>query len=402
VSRSRLSGALAALALTALPCTACEPFTGGGIYAPCDDGSAPRRYYADADADGFGDASDGGTLACLVPAGRVRLGGDCDDADPTRHPTAPEICNDVDDDCFPDNDVILGDLTINGTVPADVRASLRNAEGVVQVGLCGGSHTFDLELSARATAIHIRGVHPSRPSLADGRVAQDGATRPWRLPPGVDLTVQDVHLDEVQLQAGPHGGALLLDRVALTSKISRLDWSTDRTVQARQVTGVGGAQLHLDGVLDLEQVSVAQVSLAGSGSVRGLTVQGSASVPVHVPAEQSLALRDLELVSSGPLDLTGSGELLVDGGRIEGSAGVLRAHAPAQVLLSGTELVDNGLLDTDGPDSAVLLAVEGARLELEQVRVSGEHPAPLLRVGEAVWDGAGVVDVVCVDGACAP
>ena len=60
-------------------------------------------FYADVDADGFGDA---GTpvLACEVPEGAVEDDEDCDDTNPDVNPSADEVCNGLDDDCDGDID----------------------------------------------------------------------------------------------------------------------------------------------------------------------------------------------------------------------------------------------------------------------------------------------------------
>ena len=55
-------------------------------------------WYADADGDGYGDATTY-TLACDPPTGYVETDDDCDDADATVNPGATETCNNVDDDC---------------------------------------------------------------------------------------------------------------------------------------------------------------------------------------------------------------------------------------------------------------------------------------------------------------
>ncbi|MES2642400.1 MAG: MopE-related protein [Myxococcota bacterium] len=64
-------------------------------------------WYPDFDGDGFGNTS-AAARSCTAPVGAVRSGGDCDDADPTIHPDATEVCNAADDDCdtLPDNDAI--------------------------------------------------------------------------------------------------------------------------------------------------------------------------------------------------------------------------------------------------------------------------------------------------------
>ncbi|MFM9056211.1 MAG: MopE-related protein, partial [Bacteroidota bacterium] len=55
-------------------------------------------WYADADADGYGDNSLS-SVSCAQPSGYVSTGGDCDDADAAVNPGATEVCNDKDDDC---------------------------------------------------------------------------------------------------------------------------------------------------------------------------------------------------------------------------------------------------------------------------------------------------------------
>ncbi len=57
-----------------------------------------NTYYADDDADGFGDDYDTITGCAPLP-GYVGQPGDCDDADFNVKPTGEEICNSIDDDC---------------------------------------------------------------------------------------------------------------------------------------------------------------------------------------------------------------------------------------------------------------------------------------------------------------
>jgi hypothetical protein len=63
-----------------------------------DEDVIDRFIYPDDDGDGFGDAS-GAVLACVVTVGTVIDNTDCDDAESTINPAAPELCNGVDDDC---------------------------------------------------------------------------------------------------------------------------------------------------------------------------------------------------------------------------------------------------------------------------------------------------------------
>ena len=62
------------------------------------DASDATTWYADADGDGFGEASSA-TVACYAPTGHVATSSDCDDADATISPAASELCDGVDNDC---------------------------------------------------------------------------------------------------------------------------------------------------------------------------------------------------------------------------------------------------------------------------------------------------------------
>jgi len=75
----------------------------------CDDDdptiALPSLFYADSDADTFGDAASS-VEQCFAPSGHVADATDCDDADPAIHPAAQEVCDgaDIDEDCDGDAD----------------------------------------------------------------------------------------------------------------------------------------------------------------------------------------------------------------------------------------------------------------------------------------------------------
>ncbi len=72
-----------------------------GLDNDCDgsiDEDVQSTWFADADADGFGDAASP-LDDCDPPDGYAATDDDCDDADPAVNPSADEVCNDVDDDC---------------------------------------------------------------------------------------------------------------------------------------------------------------------------------------------------------------------------------------------------------------------------------------------------------------
>jgi Putative metal-binding motif len=67
----------------------------GSIDDAARDGSS---WYADVDADGFGDPSTA-TVACTAPQGFVADATDCDDLDPATSPDGSERCDGLDNDC---------------------------------------------------------------------------------------------------------------------------------------------------------------------------------------------------------------------------------------------------------------------------------------------------------------
>ena len=68
--------------------------------AAIDEGELPdgTTWFADRDADGWGDAADH-LQRCDAPDGFVSEAGDCDDNANLIHPEAPEVCDGVDNDC---------------------------------------------------------------------------------------------------------------------------------------------------------------------------------------------------------------------------------------------------------------------------------------------------------------
>jgi hypothetical protein len=78
-----------------------------------DSAADAATWYADMDADGYGDAASS-SVACSAPSGHVADGSDCDDGDAAIHPGATEACNGYDDDC--DGLVDDDDRPVTGTV----------------------------------------------------------------------------------------------------------------------------------------------------------------------------------------------------------------------------------------------------------------------------------------------
>lgn len=103
------------------------------------DPSTTSTWYEDADADGY--AGPKTTLACDAPdAGWLSEASDCDDRDPTVHPGADELCDDIDNNC---------DLVVDEECPVmiedleDAVAVLAGSGGGFGYKVAGGDLTGD-------------------------------------------------------------------------------------------------------------------------------------------------------------------------------------------------------------------------------------------------------------------
>jgi hypothetical protein len=72
-----------------------------------DDATDMSEWYPDLDGDGFGDQDAEPVEACDAPSDHVADLSDCNDAEPTVHPDATEICDQLDNDCDGDVDYEL-------------------------------------------------------------------------------------------------------------------------------------------------------------------------------------------------------------------------------------------------------------------------------------------------------
>ena len=130
-----------------------------GVDNDCDgtvdeaDATDASDWYADTDADGYGDASSS-SRGCSAPSGTVADDTDCDDADATVHPSATELCDGQDNDC-------------DGALPASEQDS--DGDGYVTCAVDAGGWDGSTSLVGDDCDDTDATVHPSATELCDGQ-----------------------------------------------------------------------------------------------------------------------------------------------------------------------------------------------------------------------------------------
>jgi hypothetical protein len=140
-----------------------------------DDESFGSDWYEDQDLDGYGNDT---TLvrACDLPSLEIEwtsIAGDCDDASPSVHPDAEEVCDGIDNDCDGEEPDGLAtwfdaagettDLTdaMNGYVQIEESGTLRLCKGTYQteVEISGADVTIEGMYGAEETVLTKGGMH---------------------------------------------------------------------------------------------------------------------------------------------------------------------------------------------------------------------------------------------------
>ena len=127
-----------------------------GLDNDCDtriDEGVMRRFWPDVDGDGFGDDTAEPVENCMPPDDYVENGTDCDDNEARRNPSAPDVCDAVDDnDCNPE------------THPFD-----SDGDGVDDEE-CGGTDCDDDDVT----------IYPGAVELCDGIDSDCSEPNPWQ------------------------------------------------------------------------------------------------------------------------------------------------------------------------------------------------------------------------------
>ncbi|MEC7947629.1 MAG: MopE-related protein, partial [Myxococcota bacterium] len=190
--------------------------------------STGALWYPDADADGYGDADDSGTLYCDDPSTSTETwladNTDCDDGTDRVSPGAAEVCDGVDNDCDPatpeDGMAALDDGSGGWT---DVTTSLAGSMSSPAAGplsstgtlyVCDGTWYWNMDL--RSPDLTVIGVNGSGSTVLDGSAADTVLT----VRPGAGVRLRGVTVKN-GASAGDgggvrvEGGTLIADDVVL-------------------------------------------------------------------------------------------------------------------------------------------------------------------------------------------
>ena len=110
-------------------------------------------WYLDADSDGYG-IDTTSMLACSQPTGYAALSGDCDDANPTTHPGAVDVCYDgIDNDCngVIDNVGMPGGCEMPTVISAECGSTITNLYTTIHVTWFSNAQEYRFKVTNMTT-----------------------------------------------------------------------------------------------------------------------------------------------------------------------------------------------------------------------------------------------------------
>ncbi|MBK7965345.1 MAG: putative metal-binding motif-containing protein [Bacteroidetes bacterium] len=249
-------------------------------------------FYADADGDGFGDASSS-IQACSAPVGYVFDNNDCNDGDATIHPGATELCNLIDDDCdgIVDNNIVITLGTITGQSQACIPIingsavyTAPNTPGVTNyfwtvpngMTITSGQGTTTLAVSWTAQAVH---------SGINGQISLTASTTCGTVVPSI--LIIDFNYAAPVTPASISGpakicpGDVAIYSIANVARASSYNWTTPAGVNIISGQGTNVLTVSINNAFAGGSIGVNATNTCGTGPVRMKTV--SYNVP-NIPA----------------------------------------------------------------------------------------------------------------------
>ncbi len=306
-----------------------------------DDALDVSTWYLDGDGDGYGDAGFA-AAACTAPSGYVAasVGTDCDDADASSYPGAPETCDGADDDC--DGVVDEDDAVDASTWYLDVDADGYGQDGSTRAaceqpsGYSAGGGDCDDSVST---------VNPGASEICNNGVDDDCDGLAEGCTPSGDIRLSDAD-------------ALLLGESAADKAGTELCWAGD-------VDGDG-----LDDLLVGAKLSGAAGIYSGSAYLVLGPVSADASLAHAYAVVRGETYGDYagaSVAGAGDLDGDGYDDLLIgatgqdDGGGNAGAAYLLMGPISGELSLSAADVrftgEDSG--DQAGSSSSAAGDVDG-------------------------------------------
>ncbi|MFM7201017.1 MAG: MopE-related protein [Myxococcota bacterium] len=266
-----------------------------GIDNDCDgalDEDPAALYYTDADGDGYGDAQSTPVQSCTTIEGAVTNTYDCDDADASAYPGAPDAVGDGIDQSCDGTDGLAPSVGLPTSTFSTLRAALDAAQEGQTVWVGPGTYR-ESDLQLAQNRLQLQGVAGSAATIIDaeghGRLLTIAGTAESRRE---EVKLQGLTLQNGKVYGDPGAGVLIqhadvtLQDVVLQGHVAALVYTTtmyqspsapySSTTTTSEKTE-GGAIAAEDATLHLEQVLIdSNHAYTGAGILlRGSELSGS-------------------------------------------------------------------------------------------------------------------------------
>jgi hypothetical protein len=292
------------------------------------DTSTAATFFADLDADGYGDPSNT-VAACELPSGYLTDNLDCDDTDAAISPAATEVCDSVDNDCDGDIDDDDSDLDLSTTLTwyADADSDgfgdpTVSAEACLEPsGYCDNDQDCDDTDAADGVDLDVDGT----PDCADADIDGDGLRNVW-----------DGAEDDATIARGPTGGLGGDGALSIGASTFQTEWTLLSSGASSGDTSLAVDDPSLFSVGDEILVLSQQGSDAGQYQLVFVSTVGTA-LTIEPPLTDAYSGSSIVLVQPVPhyaaVDVTST--LSASSWRNLGG-GVVIFRATGQVTISGT------------------------------------------------------------------